>query len=85
MYEQFYSSHWFKKNQIFSVFPIVKMKPNHAEIRRVGNLEPIFNKFPMFIFSEIFIILTQNVDNSNSAKKSKKYFLRLKFQRLTLL
>ena len=32
----------FLKNQIFSVFPIVKTKPNHAEICKVGNLEPDF-------------------------------------------
>ena len=29
-----YSSHWFLKIQIFSLFPIVKMNANHAEICR---------------------------------------------------
>ena len=42
MYKKFYSSHWFLKNQIFSLFPIVKMKQNHAEVCRVGNLEQDF-------------------------------------------
>ena len=55
MYKKFYSRHWFlKKNQIFSLFPIVKMKPNHAEICRVGNLEPDFQQVQI---SEIFTIL----------------------------
>ena len=34
----FFSSHWFLKNQIFSLFPIVKLNANYAEIGRVGNL-----------------------------------------------
>ena len=38
----FYSIHWFKKNQIFSCFPIVKMAANYAEIGRVGILEADF-------------------------------------------
>ena len=37
-----YSSHCFLKNQIFSLFPIVKMNANYAEICRVGNLEADF-------------------------------------------
>ena len=32
------------KNKIVSLFPIVKMKPNHAEICRVGNLELNFQQ-----------------------------------------
>ena len=55
MYEKFHSSHWFlNKKQIFSLCPIIKMKPNHAEICRVGNLEP---DFQVFNISEIFRIL----------------------------
>ena len=50
MYKIFYSSHWFLKSQIFSLFPIVKMKPNHAEIYRVGNLEPNFQQVPLVQF-----------------------------------
>ena len=44
----------------------------------------IFNKFHLFIFSEIFTMLLWNISNSNSAKKSKKYFLRQKFQKIIL-
>ena len=35
-------SHWFLKDQIFSLFTIVKMNANYAEICRVGNLEADF-------------------------------------------
>ena len=38
MHKKFYSSHWFLKNQIFSLFPMVKMNVNYAEIFRLGNL-----------------------------------------------
>ena len=57
------------------------MKPNHAEICRLGILEQIFNKFHLFNFSEIFIILLRYINNSNSAKKSVKYFLRQKLKK----
>ena len=80
MRKKFYSSQWFLKNPIFSLFPIVKMNENYAEIFRVGNLEA-----DLFNFSEIFTILLWNINNSNSAKKSKKYLLRQKFQKITLL
>ena len=52
MHKKFYSSQWFLKNPIFSLFPIVKMNENYAEICRVGNLEA-----DLFNFSEIFTIL----------------------------
>ena len=42
MCKKFYSSQWFLKNPIFSLFPIVKMNKNYAEICRVGNLEAEF-------------------------------------------
>ena len=45
----------------------------------------IFNKFRLFNISEIFTLLLWNINNSNSAKKEKKYFLRQKFQKITLL
>ena len=54
MYKRFYSSHWFLKNQIFSLLPIVKMKPNHAEICRVGNLEPDFQQVTLIQFFRNF-------------------------------
>ena len=50
MYKKFYSSHWFLNNQIFLLFSIVKMKPNHAEICRVGNIEPDFQQLPLVDF-----------------------------------
>ena len=50
MHKQFYSSHWFLKNQIFSLFPIVKMTANYAEIYRVGNFEEDFQQVPLVNF-----------------------------------
>ena len=44
MHKKFYSSQWFLKNQIFSLFPIVKMNANYEEICRVGNLEADFQQ-----------------------------------------
>ena len=44
MHKKFYSSQWFLKNQIFSLFPIVKMNANYAETCRVGNLEVDFQQ-----------------------------------------
>ena len=41
MHKKFYSSHWFYKDQILSLFPIVKMNANYAEICRVGNLKSV--------------------------------------------
>ena len=56
-----YSSHCFLRNQIFSLFPIVKMIANYAEIcSKVGNLEADFqqvNKLRLFNYSETFTIL----------------------------
>ena len=44
MYKKVYSTYWFLKNQLFSLFPIEKMKPNHAEICKVGYLESNFQQ-----------------------------------------
>ena len=44
MHKKVYSSHYFVKNQIFSLFTIVKMNANNAEICRVGNLEVNFQQ-----------------------------------------
>ena len=47
MHKNFYSSHWFLKNQIFLLFPIIKMNANYAEIckvGKVGNLEVDFQQ-----------------------------------------
>ena len=61
------------------------MNANFAEICRVGNLEADFQQVRLFNFSEIFTILFWNINNLNSAKKSKKYFRRQKLQKITLL
>ena len=58
MHERVYSSNYFLKNQIFSLFPIVKTNANYAEICRIGNLESNFQQVPLVhFFSEIFTIL----------------------------
>ena len=44
MHIKFYSSQRFLKNQIFSLFPIVEMNANYAEICRVGSLEVDFQQ-----------------------------------------
>ena len=50
MHEKVYSSHYFLKNQIFSLFPIVEKNANYAEICRVGNLEASFQQVPLVHF-----------------------------------
>ena len=57
MHKIFYSSHYFLKNQIFSVFPMVKMDVYYAEISWVGNLEADFQQVLLFNGSEIFAVL----------------------------
>ena len=57
MYKKFYSSHWRLKNQIFSLFPIMKMNANYAKICRVGNLEVDFQQVLGVQFFEMFTIL----------------------------
>ena len=54
MHEKIYSSHWFIKNQIFSLLPIVKMNANYAEICRIGNLEADFQQVALVQFFLIF-------------------------------
>ena len=78
MHKKFFSNHCFSKHQVFSLFPIVKMNANYTEICLVGS----FRKCYLFNFSEIFTILLWSINNSNSSKKSKQYFLRQKFQKL---
>ena len=50
MRKKFYSSQWFLKNPIFSLFPTVKMNENYAEIFRVGNLEADFQQVSLVQF-----------------------------------
>ena len=72
---------FFKKSNIFT-FSHSKnlMNANYAEICRVGSLGADFQQVLLVQFSEIFTILLWNINNSNSVKKSKKYFLRQKFK-----
>ena len=51
MHKKFYSRHCFlKKNQLFSLFPIVKMNANYADICRVGKLETDFQQILLVHF-----------------------------------
>ena len=50
MHKKFYCGHWFLKNEIVSLFLIVKMNANYAEICRVGNLEADFQPSPLIHF-----------------------------------
>ena len=65
---------------------MVKMKPNHAEICRVSNLEPEFQqvrlfqflfKFSQYCFKTSIIQIQQ--------RKVKNIFSDKKFQKITLL
>ena len=49
MHNRFYSGHWYLKNQIFSLFHIVKMNANYAEICMIANLEADFQQVPLVI------------------------------------
>ena len=61
------------------------MNANYAETCNVGNLEANFQQVPFVKFLEMFVILLWNINNSNSAKKSKKYILSQKYQNITFL
>ena len=50
MCKKFYSSQWFLKNPVFSLFPIVKMNENYAEICGVGNFEADFQQVSLVQF-----------------------------------
>ena len=54
-----------------------KMNANYAEICRVSNLEGDYQLIPLVHFSEISTILLWNINNSKSAKNSKKEILFL--------
>ena len=79
MQTKFYSSHWFLKNQIFSLFMIVNMNANYAEICRVSNLEADFQQVPLVHF---FLKSSQCYCETPIIKlqqrKIKKYFLKQK-------
>ena len=84
MHKKFYSSHWFLKYQVFSLFPIVKMNANYAEICRVGNLEADFQQVPLAQFflkfsqycceTSIIQILQRNLKIIFLIKNSKNHF-----------
>ena len=50
MHKQSYSSHFLKRNKTFSLFLIVKMNANYAEICRVGNMAADFQNVPLVHF-----------------------------------
>ena len=50
MRKKFYSSQWFLKNSIVSLFSIVKMNENYAEICGVVNLEADFQQVSLVQF-----------------------------------
>ena len=51
MHKNFYSIHCvLKRNQIFSLFSIVKMNARYAEICRVGNFEADIQQVPLVHF-----------------------------------
>ena len=81
MYKKFYSSHWFLKNQIFSLFPIVKMNPNHVEISRVGNLEPDFQQVILSVLKCLQHCFETSIIQIQQRKFKKKYFLRQKLRK----
>ena len=58
------------------------MNENYAEICRVGNLEADFQQVSLVqFFWNFHNIVVKHHYFSNSAKKSKKYLLRQKFQK----
>ena len=63
------------------------MNANYAEICRVGNLEVAFQQVLLVQFFWNFhsILIVVKYHNLNWAKKSKKYFLRQNFQKISLL
>ena len=79
--KKFYSSHWFKnKEQIFLLFSKVKIM--QIMQKYVGLVHVTWRQFfRLFNFSEIFTKLLWNINDSNSAKKSKNFFLRQKFKK----
>ena len=83
MHKKFYSSHWFLKNQIVTLFSIAQMNANYAEICRVGNLEAdfqhstcsIFLKFSQYCCETLIIQIQQRkVRTVFFDKNSKKSF-----------
>ena len=85
MQKKVYSSHWFLKNQIFSLFSQnKKMNANFAEICRVGNLGGRFStssacssflKFSQYCCETLIIKIQQRqVINLFLDKKSKNHF-----------
>ena len=85
MYKKFYSSHWFLKNQIFSLFPIVKMNANYAKICRVSNLETDFQQVLLVHFFLKFSQCCRETSIIKIQQRKITYFLRQKIQKITLL
>ena len=84
--KKFYSSQCFSKYQIFSLFPIVKMNTNSAEICRVGYLEADFQQVLLVHFFLKFSPYCYETSiNQIQQRKVKQYFLRQKFKKITFL
>ena len=67
---------------MFSLFPIVKMNANYAEICRVGNLKAHFQQIPLVhFFWNFHNIAVKHQYFKVSEKKSWEYFLRQKLQK----
>ena len=80
MNKRFYSSHWFLKNQIFSLFPIANINANRAEICRV-NLGQIFNKFWFLSFMKFSQYCSETSIIQILQRTVKIYILRQKLKK----
>ena len=69
MHKKFSYSHWFLKNQIYLLFPIVRMNANYAEICRVGNLEADFQQVRLVQFFWKFYNIIVKLQNSIQQRK----------------
>ena len=72
MHKKFYSSPYFLKNQIFSLFPIVKMNANYAEICRIGNLETDFQRPACSFFLKFSQYCSETLIIQIQQRKQKK-------------
>ena len=72
MHYKSYSSFWFLKIQIVSLFSIVNRNANYAEICRVGNLEADFQQVPLVQFFWNFHSVAVKPQKNLKKKKKKK-------------
>ena len=72
-------------NQIFSLFPTVKMHANYAEICRVGNLEADFQQVLLVQFFWNFHNIVVKPIIQVQQRKVKNIFLEKNSKKITLL